>query len=357
MSIEELLQMMVERDATDLILTVGSSPVLRIGKKLIFTQLESLSPKKIEELIEPLIGKEKKDEFKSSLSELNFSYSLTGWGRFRVTLFKQRSSIAVAVRRITANIPSIKELNLPEMPLRLFSSLKDGLVLVTGPAGGGKSTTLGTMTQILNDEYSYHIVSIEDPIEYLFKHNKSIVEQRSVPDDVPSFSVALEEVLRQNPDVVIVGEIKNPQTMRSTLRIAESGILVLATFHTPTVSETINRILNFFPGEESAIQRQLSMILRGVFSQQLIPVAGKNGLIPAWEVLIVNEKVDKLIREGAIHQIDNVIGTSSKSGMQSMDQSLINLFERKLISKQDLLLRIKEKDREEVKGLLSDTEI
>jgi twitching motility protein PilT len=180
------------------------------------------------------------------------------------------------------------------------------------------------------------------------------VEQRDIPYDTPSFSVALNEVLRQNADVVVVGEIVEPQTLRATLRIADSGILTMATFHTPTAVETLNRLLNFFPGEEVQIQRQLSLVLRGIFSQQLIPLFQKNGLIPAWEVLLVNGRVATLLRDGNIHQINNVIETGSKMGMQSMAQNLISLYERKLISKRDLLLRIKDREREELKKLVSE---
>ena len=353
MNIEELLHMTVERGASDLLLSVGSPPVLRIDKELVFTKLDSISPEGINSLIEPILEEGKKADFRKS-SEMSFIYSLPGWGRFRITLFRQRGSTAAAVRRVPSQLPSLEELNLPEGVLRSFCSLKDGLVLVTGPTGGGKSTTLAAMVRMLNDEYPYHIVSIEEPIEYLFKHNKSIVEQRDIPYDTPSFSVALSEVLRQNADVVVVGEIIDPQTLRATLRIAESGILTMATFHTPTAAETLNRLLNFFPGEEAQIQRQLSLVLRGIFSQQLIALFQKSGLVPAWEVLLVNERIATLLRDGNIHQINNVIETGSKMGMQSMAQSLISLYERKLISKKDLLLRIKDKEREELKKIVSE---
>jgi len=351
MNIDELLQMQVERGASDLILTAGSPPVLRIDRELVFTKLDSLSPEGIDKLMEPILDREKKEAF-NKLSESSFIYSLSGWGRFRITFFKQRGSTAVAIRRVPSQLPSVEELSLPANVLKYFCGLKDGLVLVTGPTGGGKSTTLAAMVRILNDEYPYHIISVEEPIEYLFKHNKSIIEQREIPYDAPSFSVALDEALRQNPDVLIVGEIRDPESLRATLRIAESGILTMCTFHTPTASETINRLLNFFPGEEAQIQRQLSLVLRGIFSQQLVPLFGKQGLVPAWEVLLVTERVATLLRDGNIHQINNVIETGSKAGMQSMSQSLISLYERKLISKKEFLLRIRDKDREEVKKII-----
>lgn len=345
MDIEELIQMTKNREASDLILTAGVPPILRIDKKLVFTQLPSPSPSQIDELLTPILDEDKKEKFKKNL-EVSFIHSVSGWGRFRITLFKQRGSTAVTIRRFPYQLPSVGELHLPEATLRYLCNFKDGLVLITGPAGGGKSTTLACMTRIFNDNDAFHIVTVEDPIEYLFKHNKSVIEQRSIPDDSPSFARALEEILRQTPDVVVVGEIRDPETMRHTLRIAESGTLVLTTFHTATASDTLNRLINFFPNEEVQIRLQLSLVLRGVFSQQLIPVYQKQGLVPAWEVLIVNERVAPIIREGSIQQIDNVIATSAKFGMQSMDQSLQGLYNRGLISKEDLMLRLRYREPE-----------
>ena len=345
MDIEELMQMTKEREASDLILTAGSPPVLRIDKKLVSTKLTSLSPKQIDDLIIPLLDKDKKERFGKS-SELSFIHSMSGWGRFRVTLFKQRGSTAVTIRRFPYQLASVEELHLPEAILRHFCGLNDGLVLVTGPAGGGKSTTLACMVRMINDSDALHIITLEDPIECLFKHGRGVIEQRAIPYDSPSFSYALKEILRQTPDVVVVGEMRDPETLRHTLRVAESGILVLATFHTASASDTLNRLINFFPREEEQLRLQLSLVLRGVFSQQLIPMHQKHGVIAAWEVLIVNERVAPLIREGNIQQIDNVIETSSKFGMQSMDQNLLNLYNRKLISKDELLLRLRHRGPE-----------
>ncbi len=345
MNIEELIRMTKERKASDLILTAGSPPILRIDKKLTVTRLPSLPPEQIEDLIVPLLDKDKQEEFKKS-SELSFIYSMTGWGRFRVSLFKQRGSTVVAIRRFPYQLPSIKELHLSEDSLRYFCRSKDGLVLVTGPSGGGKSTTLACMIRLINDNQPVHIVCLEEPIEYLFKHSKGVIEQRAIPYDSPSFACALKGVLRHSPDVVMVGEIRDPETLRYTLRVAESGILVFATFHTATASDTLNRLVNFFPGEAEQIRLQLSMVLRGIFSQQLIPMYQKQGVIPAWEILTVNERVSHIIREGGIQQIDNIVETGSKFGMQSMDQCLLDLHKRKLISKADLLLRLRHRGAE-----------
>jgi len=347
MQIDELIRLTKNQDASDLILTAGVPPILRIDKKLVFTQLPALSPVQIEELLGPIMDETKREKFNQKL-ELSFIYSVSGWGRFRVNIFRQRGTTAATIRRFPYQLPSTEELYLPEATLRHFGSQRDGLVLVTGPAGGGKSTTLACILRIINDNDSLHIITLEDPIEYLFKHNKSVIEQRSIPDDSPSFGESLKEILRQSPDVVVVGEIRDPETLRHTLRVAESGTLVLATFHTATASDTLNRIINFFPKEEDQIRMQLSLILRGVFSQQLIPVHQKQGLVPAWEALIVNERVAPLIREGNIQQIDNVIVTSSKFGMQSMDQTLVSLYKRRLISKEDLLIRLRHMNAEVV---------
>lgn len=339
MTLEELMRMAKERGASDLILTAGNAPVLRVDKKLTFCKLPSLSPKEIDTLIEPVLDEDKKKGFKELLG-LSFIHSLSGWGRFRITLFKQRGSTAVAIRRFPYELPSVEDLHLPTATLKHFCSLKDGLVIVSGPAGGGKSTTLSAMIRMISDNQSLHIITLEDPIECLFKHSKSVIEQRSIPYDSPSFSQALKEILRQSPDVVVVGEIRDAETLRQTLRIAESGILVLITFHTATASDTISRLTNFFPKEEEQIRFQLSLVLRGVFSQQLIPMHQKQGVLPAWEVLIMNERTIPLIRDGNIQQLDNAIETGSKFGMQSMDQTLMNLYKRKLISKETLTLRL-----------------
>ncbi|MFH1777104.1 MAG: PilT/PilU family type 4a pilus ATPase [Candidatus Omnitrophota bacterium] len=344
MDIEELMSMTKEREASDLILTAGSPPILRIDKRIVFTKLSALSPGQIDKLLEPLMDEDKKARFKKS-SEVSFIYSMSGWGRFRVTVFKQRGSAAIAIRKFCYNLPAIEELNLPAPPLEYCRGLTKGLVLVTGPVGGGKSTTLACVIRMKNNNDALHIITLENPIEYLFEHGKSVIEQREIPYDSPSFSVALQDVFRQSPDVVVVGEIHDQATMRETLRVAESGILVLATFHTSTAADTINSVINFFPKEEVQIRFQLSLVLRGVFSQQLIPVYQKQGVIPAWEWLVVTESVSSIIREGNIQQIDNVIETGAKFGMQSMDQSLMNLYTRKLISKNDLFLRLRYKER------------
>ena len=350
MHIDELLRMSKERQAVDIILTVGCPPVLRIDKKLSFTQLPSLSKEEINDLLQPLLDNRMKEVFEKN-QQLSFIYSLSGWGRFRISIFKQRDCLAAAIRRFPFEIPNLEELNLPVPTLTNFCNLRDGLVLITGPVGSGKTTTLASMLDLINKTKSMHIITLEDPVEYIFNHNKCVFEQRFIGYDCPNITLALKEIMHQNPDIVVIGEIHDAQTIRETLRIAEAGVLVFATFHTPTAKDTINRIINFFPGEEKEIQFQLSMVMRGVFSQQLIPRYQQSGLVPAWETLVVNERVVPIIREGTTQQIDTVIETSSKYGMCSMDQSLTNLYNKKLISKSDYIARLRSK---EVYGNLED---
>jgi len=217
-------------------------------------------------------------------------------------------------------------------------------VLITGPVGSGKTTTLASMIQMINNKQAFHIITLEDPIEYIFQHKKCVIEQRSMGYDSISYSLSLKEIMHQSPDIVVVGEIHDRDTIREALRIAEAGVLVFATFHTPTAADTLNRLINFFPKEEEQIRFQISLAVRGIFSQQLIPLYQKQGVIPAWENLIINERVIPVIREGSIQQIDNIIETSSKFGMRSMDQSLKDLYKKKLISKSDFLLRLRHKE-------------
>lgn len=354
MDIEELLRMTEERDASDLFLTAGAPPVLRIHTLLQPTELESLSPHKIRELVGQLLDENRKKRFEEE-REACFMYELPGWARFRVTIFSQRGSLAAAIRRFPYKVPSIEELNLPKEVLQNFCSLRSGLILVTGSTGSGKSTTLATMINMINESFPYHIITIEDPVEYIFLHKKSIVEQRSIPEDALSFSIALRNILRQSPDVLMIGEMRDRETVSTAITAAETGVLVLSTLHTSTASETVNRIINFFPPDEQVqVRIQVASVLKGVFSQQLIPSSTRKGVVPAWEVLIGLDKVANVIREGSLHQLDNIIETSFKDGMQSMDQTLLNLFKRKLITQEELLRRIRDKNREELRELVKE---
>jgi twitching motility protein PilT len=268
-------------------------------------------------------------------------------------VFFQRNSLAAALRRIPFEIPALETLNLPVRPIEKLSRLQNGLVIVSGPVGSGKSTTLAAMIELINHERECHVITIEDPIEYLFKHKKSLIEQREIPQDTKSFGSALRNVMRQNPDVILIGEMRDLETVKAALTAAETGALVLTTLHAPCAAEVINRIVDFFsPEHQRQIRAQLAATLAGVISQILMPALGQKGLIAACEVLLCLPNVKTLIREGKTHQIQNVIETSAKHGMQSMDQVLLNLYRQKLISNDDFLLHILDREREEVKKII-----
>ena len=354
MEMMDLFQIAEERKASDILLTVGVPPVLRVDKRIVQTNLERLSVDSIKQLIYSLL-KDEHIHVLESERELNFSYSASGIARFRANIFFQRNILAAAFRRIPFEIPSLEELGLPVEILKKLSRLKSGLVIVSGPVGSGKTTTLAAMVELINTEQEEHIIAIEDPIEFLFKHKKSIVEQREIPSDTRSFGAALKNIMRQNPDVILVGEIRDTETVRAAITAAETGALVLTTLHAPNASEVINRIIDFFsPEHQRQIRIQLASTLAGVVSQALIPSLSEKGLVLACEILICQPNIKTLIREGKVHQILNVMETSSRQGMQSMDQILISLYRQKRISSDDLMYYIFDPRRDEVKAILNE---
>jgi twitching motility protein PilT len=344
MWIHDLLHMVDDRHASDLILTVGAPPILKIHKMLNWTDLDVITADSIRTFAREFFTDDHLEELRVQ-KELNFSYSVPGLARFRVNVFLQRGSIGVVFRRISSDILSFEQLNLPGPAMKYLSELKQGLVLVTGPMGCGKTTTLASMVEYINNYHTLHIITIEDPIEYLFKHKKSIIEQREVYQDTSSFSAALRTVMRQSPDIVSIGELHDLETISAALTVAETGVLVLGTLHAPNAVETINRIVDIFPAaQQQQIRFQLSSSLAGVISQQLIPRCDTEGLVVATEILVCLPNVKTMIRESNIHQILNVIETGSRFHMQTMDQSLINLYEKKQITKADLGLRLRDKN-------------
>lgn len=349
MEILDLLQMVDEADASDLILVVGSPPVLRIGGLLKPMDLEPLSPKEVERLVLSMMSKEQIELYNVN-KELDMSYTVEGLARFRVNIHQQRGSHAAAMRRIPMKIPTFNELGLPEAVLIELCNSRSGLVLVTGQTGSGKSTTLASMIDYINKTKSYHIITIEDPIEFLHKHNKSIVEQREVYKDSLSFGAALKYILRQNADIILIGEMRDLETISTALTASETGQLVFASLHTIDASETINRIIDVFPWrQQQQVKVQLSTTLTGVVSQKLVPKARENGLAAACEIMIGIPSIRNLIREGNIPQIRNVIETSSKYGMQSMDQALVKLYQNDIISKEEMMFNLKEKNSDDLR--------
>ena len=352
MEIMDLLQMASQANASDIVLVVGSSPALRVDGIIKPMELEPLTPKESERLIFSMLSKEQVEIYHQQ-KELDLSFSVEGLARFRVNIHQQRGSVAAALRRIPLKIPAFKELSLPEKVISQLCMARSGLVLVTGQAGSGKTTTLAAMIDYINKNRPCHIVTIEDPIEFLHKHNKSIVEQREVYKDSSSFNTALRYVMRQNADVIFIGEMRDLETISTAITASETGQLVLATLHTIDASETINRIIDVFPWrQQQQIKVQLSTVLTGVISQRLLPRAHKSGLVVACEIMLALPSLRHLIREGNVHQIQNVIETGAKYGMQSMDQALIKLYQDNMLSKEELLYNLKNKERDDLSTIL-----
>lgn len=331
--VQELLEKMIRQKASDLHLTVGIPPVLRIYGKLSFLEgYPTIRPSDTITLAQALLGEERWQKFLHT-KEMDFSLGMPDLGRFRINAYFQRGSVGLAIRALSYIIPSMDELHLPKETLQKLSLLPRGLILVTGPTGSGKSTTLASMIDYINEHRPCHIITIEDPIEYLHTHKKCIINQREVGTDTSSFESALVHTLREDPDVILVGEMRNLETIATALTAAETGHLVMATLHTNNAPQTIDRIVDVFPPhQQTQIRIQLAGALQGIVSQQLLPLANENGRIPAVEIMITNNAIRNLIREGKTHQIYSVIQTSLAEGMITMDRALFELYKRGLIS-------------------------
>lgn len=332
LTIDELLQDAQARRASDLHLTVGISPMCRIHGDLVDMGYEPLSPEDTQAIIMPIVPERLKDALVSR-GEIDFSYSIAGVGRYRVNIFKQRGTLALVIRIINTTIPRPEMLGLPASVVELTRK-KRGLVLVTGPTGSGKSTTLASLLDIINTNQSGHIITLEDPIEYLHKHKKSIVNQREVGMDTTSFASALRVALREDPDVILVGEMRDFETIEIAITAAETGHLVFSTLHTIGAVSTIDRIIDVFPPhQQQQIRVQLASVLEGVISQQLIPTVEGNGRVAAFEIMLPNPAIRSLIREGKNHQIASFIQTNKKQGMQTMDDAIFELYLKGIIHK------------------------
>jgi len=332
MNINNIVEEGVRRIASDIHITVGIPPNLRVNGELVAFGDTPLTPEDTEELVRQVLSDSQFDVL-NDRGEIDFSYSAPGQGRFRVNAYIQRGSYGLALRIIPLEIPSMQKLGLPPV-ISDLTRLARGLVLVTGPTGSGKSTTLATMIDQINRERKKHILTLEDPIEYLHKHNKSIVNQREIGTDSKSFSSALRGALRQDPDVILVGEMRDLDTISIAITAAETGHLVLSTLHTLGSAKTIDRIIDVFPPyQQQQIRVQLASVLQAVISQQLLPKADGNGRVAAMEVMIATPAIRNLIREDKVHQIDTAIQTGSKYRMQTMDNSLTELYRRGQISK------------------------
>jgi twitching motility protein PilT len=332
-SLHELLKEMIEKGASDLHITTGTVPMLRIdGAITPVKSVEAMTAADTKRVCYSILTDAQKYKFEEE-DELDLSFGVKGLSRFRANIFMQRGAVAAAIRTIPFKILTFEELGLP----RIISELCDkpkGLVLVTGPTGSGKSTTLAAMLDKINSERAEHIMTVEDPIEYLHHHKKCIVNQREVHADTKSFKLALKYVLRQDPDVVLIGEMRDLETMEAALTVSETGHLCFATLHTNSCLQSINRIIDVFPQhQQSQVRAQLSFVLEGVIAQQLIPKQSGHGRAAAIEVMIPNVAIRNLIREDKIHQIYGMMQAGqTKYGMQTMNQALYSLYAKRTIS-------------------------
>jgi twitching motility protein PilT len=343
-NLHQLLKAMIEKGASDLHITTGTPPQLRIDGALIPVRTPPLSPVDTKQLCYSILTDAQKHKFEEE-SELDLSFGVKGLARFRANLFLQRGAVAAAFRTIPFKILTFQELGLPPI-IHEIANRPRGLVLVTGPTGSGKSTTLASIIDRINTDGHYHILTIEDPIEYLHPHKSSLVNQREVGADTDNFKKALKYVLRQDPDVVLIGEMRDLETIEAALVIAETGHLAFATLHTNGAVQTVNRIIDVFPPyQQPQIRANLSFVLEGVLSQQLIPRKTGHGRVLALEVMVPNAAIRNLIREDKVHQIYSQMQVGqSKFGMLTLNQSLLHLVQKNLISKDEALGRSAELD-------------
>lgn len=329
--LHNLMQLAAQQGASDIHFSVGRRPTFRIdGRLTSLIKEEILTKEVVEGMIWSFIPSERKEEFLKN-KELDFSYTLYDKARFRVNIYYQRGSLAAALRLIPYKIRTIEELNLPPI-LHEFSKYTQGFILITGPAGHGKSTTLAALIDEINHTRTDHIITVEDPIEYIFTQDRCIIDQREVLSDTPSFHRALRSILRQDPDVIMIGEMRDPETMQIAITAAETGHLVFSTLHTNSASQTIDRIIDSFPAvQQDQVRTQLAATLVGVVSQRLLPRLS-GGRIPACEVMLTNSAIRNLIREDKVYQIDLVIETSVQEGMISLNRSLAQLVKQGEIS-------------------------
>lgn len=331
MNIQDLFDLVQKEKASDLLISAGAPPILRINGQLYRSRTDSLTPEQTKKLIYDFLTEEQIVLFETH-RELDFSLAYGRRHRFRVNVYLQKEAVTAALRPIPDNVPTVADLGLPE-GIKDLAEARQGLVLVTGPTGQGKTTTQAALIDLINNTRACHIVTVEDPIEYVHNHKRSIVDQREVGSDTKSFAVALKYVLRQNPDVILVGEMRDLETIQAALTAAETGHLVFATLHTNDAIQTVDRIIDVFPpGQQQQVRFQLSLALLAIVSQRLLPKADNSGRVLAAEVLLNNNAIANLIREAKTHQIYSVVETSAKEGMLTLDRSLKSLYKRGIIT-------------------------
>ena len=333
---QELLEITIRENASDLHLSVGHPPVLRIAGRLVpLVKKKAMTPESVQELVFSLMSEDQQKRLEQE-KEVDFSHNFKDQARFRINVFYQKGTLSAALRLIAKEIKTLEELNLPPA-LHKFAQAHQGFVLITGPSSHGKSTTLAALIDEINHTRADHIITIEDPIEYVFEDDRAIIDQREIQQDTLSFPKALRATFRQDPDVIMVGEMRDPETIATAITAAETGHLVFATLHTNSASQTVHRIVDSFaPEQQTQVRAQLSGSLLGVVSQRLIPSI-KGGLVPAAEIMISNAAVANLIRENKIHELPLVIETSAEAGMISLNRALASLVRSKTISLESAL--------------------
>ena len=349
LTLRQLLEDMVQRKASDLHLTAGVPPELRIDGAITPTEYEVLTPEKCIQLAYSVLSDEQRKRFETT-KELDFSFGVKGLSRYRANVYLQRGVVSMAIRQIPYEIIPMEKLGLPPV-VREFTNRQKGLVLLTGPTGSGKSTTLAAMLDKINATRQAHIITIEDPVEYIHMHKKCIVNQREVGADTASFPTALKYVLRQDPDIILIGEMRDLETIEAALTIAETGHLVFATLHTNSTYEAVNRIVDVFPADQQKqILTQLAFVLEGVVTQQLIPRSRGTGRIMCCEVLVCTPAIKAVIREQKVHQIYSLMQVGQKFGMQTMNMALLQAVLDKQLTPEQAMDR--KTDRVELEGML-----
>ena len=345
MNVKELLTFMAEQDASDLHLRVPAPPMLRVDGELFAAEgMDKLMPPDIEAILEQITSEEQRERFRNEL-ELDFAYSVPGLARFRVNVMQQRGTMSIAFRRIPFTIPTIEEFNLPDVCKSLIMKPR-GLVLVTGPTGSGKSTTLAAMIDYLNNRDARNVITIEDPVEFLHNNKKCLIAQRDLGDDTRSFANALKHALRHDPDVILVGEMRDLETISTAITAAETGHLVLGTLHTVDAVQTVDRIIDAFPPEhQHQVRMQLSQVIEGVLSQTLVPKATGKGRVGVFEILVASGAVRNLIRTNKTYELTSVLQLSNRDGMQTLNQALAYLVNTRQITAEEAVRKSSDPDQ------------
>jgi twitching motility protein PilT len=340
MELKDLFDLVAKQQASDLIISSGAPPVLRVNGRLFRTRNDALTPEATQKLIFDVLTPAQQRHFEEH-KELDFSLAVGRKHRFRVNVYSQKGAVTGAFRPIPEKIPTLDELGVPQI-VQDLATVKQGLILVTGPTGHGKTTTQAALIDLINNNRECHVITVEDPIEFVHQHKKSIVDQREIGGDTHSFGQALKYVLRQDPDVILIGEMRDLETIQAALRAAETGHLVMATLHTNDAIQSVDRVIDVFPAEQQQqIRFMLSMTLLAVLSQRLLPKADDDGRVMACEVLRNNTAVANLIREGKTHQVYSIMETNTKEGMITMDRSVKELYMEGLISYDDAIAHVR----------------